>query len=166
MMTLRELQSAVSDLFLGFWIQQSTNRLAALRKPSKLRRRLERDSEPWDRVLHLMGQASQATDTAIAVELLLSSVRGMKELPGIPEKARFFVLSELVEFSSGPRIEALRRQYLLRSPEDFDLARNGIVASEYRRIGEETIAELFDADRAEYERRRESGRDELTALKS
>jgi hypothetical protein len=144
--------------------------LDSLRKPSKVRRRLSRDSKPWDQALQLLAQAYQITDTVAAVDLLLSAVKKMNGLPGISEGARFFVLSELVEASARPRIDRLRWQHKSSSAsscdhDDFALARDGIVASEYRRVAEEAIAELFETDRREYERRLELGRDEFLAIR-
>jgi len=188
--SLLELRSAVSNLLLGHWVQNDMRRLDSLRKPSKVRRRLARDSKPWDRALHFLAQAGQATDTVAAIDLLLSAIKEMKGLPGISEGARFFVLSELVEASARPRIERLHRQHKYPSAgscdhtssgddlepsdeerrrcpaDDFTVARDGIVASEYRRVAEEAIADLFEIDRCEYERRLELGRNEFLAIRS
>jgi hypothetical protein len=104
---------------------------------------------------------------------LLSAIKEMKGLPGISEGARFFVLSELVEASAQPRIDRLHWQHKCPSAgscdhsspaDDFTVARDGIVASEYRRVAEEVIADLFEIDRGEYERRLELGRNEFLAI--
>ena len=146
---VRAIRKSVSLLFTAPFAQQLLDEVAAFRKPSKVRRRVARASDPWVEIAKTVIEAEHSEDPVAAAHLFLAAIQRLRQLDLVPGPPSFFVLTSLVEFLATSQGQELTNRLLI---------------TEFRRAHEAEIADLLEVDPEGYARRREHGRRELELL--